>query len=205
MTLPLSTRPRDVLDVSRLPTYAFGSRSVISWGTLGFMVIEGALFVLLIVSYFYLRSRSPQWPLGAHPPALFWGTLNLAFLLVSSIPNQLAKRAAERLDLKAVRLWMSVCLVFGIAFIWIRVYEFRALNVWWDYNAYGSLVWVLLGFHTVHLLTDEVDSAVLAAVMFIGPLEESRFVDVSENSLYWYFVLGSWVPIYAVIYVAPRI
>jgi cytochrome c oxidase subunit III len=205
MTGPLSTRPRDVLDVSALPTYAFGSRSVISWGTLGFMVIEGALFVLLIVSYLYLRSRSTLWPLGAHPPVMFWGTLNLGLLLISSVPNQLAKRAAERLDLRAVRLWMVVCLLFGVAFIWIRVYEFRGLNVWWDYNAYGSLVWALLGFHTVHLLTDEVDSAVLAAVMFIGPLEESRFVDVSENSLYWYFVLGSWVPIYAVVYLAPRI
>jgi cytochrome c oxidase subunit I+III len=28
-------------------------------------------------------------------------------------------------------------------------------------------------------------------------------VDVSENALYWYFVVGSWLPIYAVIYLAP--
>lgn len=205
MSTSLGTRPRDVLDVSGLPTYAFGHRSIVSWGTLGFMVIEGTLFVLLIVSYLYLRSRSTVWPLGAHPPALFWGTLNLALLLLSAVPNQLAKRAAEKLDLRGVRIWMIVCLLFGVGFIWIRVYEFQSLNVWWDYNAYGSLVWVLLGSHTVHLLTDEMDSAVLAAVMFIGPLEERRFVDVSENSLYWYFVLASWVPIYAVIYLAPRL
>jgi cytochrome c oxidase subunit 3 len=205
MTSPMSARPRDVLDVSHLPTYAFGPRSIVSWGTIGFMVIEGTLFVLLIASYLYLRSHATDWPLGAHPPALFWGTVNLALLLLSAIPNQLAKRAAERLDLRGVRVWMVVCLLFGVAFVWIRVYEFQSLNVWWDTNAYGSLVWTLLGFHTVHLLTDEVDSSVLAAVMFLGPLEESRFVDVSENSLYWYFVLGSWVPIYAVIYLAPRI
>jgi len=29
-------------------------------------------------------------------------------------------------------------------------------------------------------------------------------VDVSENSIYWYFVVAMWVPLYAVIYIAPR-
>ena len=33
--------------------------------------------------------------------------------------------------------------------------------------------------------------------------ERPRFVDVSENALYWYFVVWSWLPIYAVVYGAP--
>ena len=48
-------------------------------------------------------------------------------------------------------------------------------------------------------------SPVLAAVMFCGRLDENRFVDVSENAMYWNFVVISWLPIYAVIYLAPRI
>ena len=48
-------------------------------------------------------------------------------------------------------------------------------------------------------------SAVLAVLMFTGPLEERRFVDVSENAMYWYFVVLSWLPIYALIYFAPRL
>jgi cytochrome c oxidase subunit I+III len=35
-------------------------------------------------------------------------------------------------------------------------------------------------------------------------MEGKRFVDVSENAVYWYFVVLSWLPIYAVIYGAPR-
>ena len=41
--------------------------------------------------------------------------------------------------------------------------------------------------------------------MFFGRVDEQRFVDVSENALYWYFVVISWLPIYAVIYLAPRV
>ncbi|HZA94736.1 MAG TPA: cytochrome C oxidase subunit III, partial [Burkholderiaceae bacterium] len=49
------------------------------------------------------------------------------------------------------------------------------------------------------------DTAVLAVLMHTGPIEGKRYVDVSENSLYWYFVVFSWLPIYAVIYLAPRL
>jgi len=100
---------------------------------------------------------------------------------------------------------MVVCLVFAAAFNVIRIFEFKTLNVWWDSNAYGSVTWTLLGVHTTHILTDFLDSAVLAVLMFTGPLEERRFVDVSENAMYWYFVVLSWLPIYALIYFAPRL
>ena len=86
----------------------------------------------------------------------------------------------------------------------MRVGEFTALNVRWDADAYGSVVFMLLGLHTLHLATDAFDTAVLTVLMFTGPIEGKRYVDVSENSLYWYFVVWSWLPIYAVLYWAPR-
>jgi heme/copper-type cytochrome/quinol oxidase subunit 3 len=196
---------RDALDVSRLPSFAFHHRSIVWWGTMGTIVIEGTMFALLIVAYLYLKGRSPHWPPGHFPPALLWGTLNAAVLLASTIPNHLTKRAAERLDLPSVRLWMSVALAFALAFNVIRIFEFRSLNVWFDDNAYGSVVWTLLGFHTAHIVTDFVESAVLLSLLFIGPIEESHLVDVSENSMYWDFVVVSWIPIYGVIYLVPRL
>jgi cytochrome c oxidase subunit I+III len=82
----------------------------------------------------------------------------------------------------------------------------HASLMYWDADAYGSVVWLLLGLHTTHLVTDVYDTVVLAAVLFFSrPLEGRRHVDVAENSLYWYFVVWSWLPIYAVIYLAPRL
>jgi cytochrome c oxidase subunit III len=129
----------------------------------------------------------------------------VVILLASCVPNQLAKKASEKFDLAATQLWMTVCIVFALAFNVVRFLEFGALNVRWDTNAYGSVVWTLLGFHTVHVLTDFLDSGVLAALLFVGPVDEHRFVDVSENAMYWYFVVLTWLPVYAVLYLAPRI
>ena len=195
----------NVVDVSDLPTFAFGHRSLVWWATAGLIAIEGMAFALACASYLYLKGRSPHWPPAVEPPELLWGTLNTVVLLVSLVPNELAKLAAERFDLAKVRLWLVAALVFALAFNIIRIFEFRGLNVWWDQNAYGSIVWLLLGLHTTHIVTDFLDSIVLAVLVFTGPLNERRFVDVSENAVYWYFVVAAWIPIYALIYFGPRV
>src|SRR4051812_21454336 len=109
-------QPR-TLDVSGLAPGAFGHRSILWWGTMGIMLIEGMAFAITIGAYFYLRTRAVHWP-PPHvlPPDLRWGTINTVILLASGIPNQLAKKAAERVDLSKVRLWLVVCRLFGIAF-----------------------------------------------------------------------------------------
>lgn len=194
----------DALDVRGLPTFGFGHRSPMWWATLGLIAIEGTVFALAIMTYFYLRSHASTWPMSRFPPDLMWGTLNTVIMIGSVVPNWLAKRAAEKLDLHGVRLWMTVCMVFAAAFLVVRAFEFGALNTRWDSNAYGSAVWMLMGLHTTHLITDFYDSGVLTVLMFTGPLEGKRFVDVSENAAYWYFVVLSWLPIYAVVYWGAR-
>ena len=196
--------PGALLDVSALPSYGFSHRSLMWWGTQGLMAIEGTVFALTVVSYFYLQSHASRWPPNGAPPALLWGTLTTALLLASALPNHWTKQVAERLDLKRVRIGLVVCTAFSLAILAVRVGEFTALNVRWDADAYGSVVYMLLGLHTVHLATDAFDTAVLMVLMFTGPIEGKRYVDVSENSLYWYFVVFSWLPIYAVLYWAPR-
>jgi cytochrome c oxidase subunit III len=198
----VSTRP--VIDVSGLPTYAFGHRSLMWWGTLGMIAIEGSVFAIALVVYYYLRGLSIEWPIASAPPELRWGTVMTLLLLVSGIPNQLVKKAAQKEDLAKVRLWLTVVLAFGVATLAVRVAEFPALNTHWQWNAYGSIVYALIVLHTVHLLTDFVDTVVLEVLMLRGPRTGRRYVDVSENADYWWFVVIAWLPIYFTVYLVPR-
>ncbi|MFC4278031.1 cytochrome c oxidase subunit 3 [Achromobacter aloeverae] len=192
------------LDVRTLPSFGFGHRSIIWWATIGLMLIESTVFALAVLTYFYLRGLAAQWPTSAEPPDLTWGTVNTLVLLASLWPAHLAKAAAERCDRRAAARWMDACMAFTLAFLAIRWLEFMHLNISWSSNAYGSILWFLLGLHTTHLVTDAIDSAVLTVLLHTGPFEGRRHVDVSENAVYWYFVVASWIPIYAVIYLAPR-
>lgn len=201
---PLTIRRRE-LNVSGLPTVVFSHRSLIWWGTIGLMAIEGTMFAIVVVSYFYLRTRVNDWPPGISPPNILFGAINTAIFVLSIGPNQWIKKVAEKGDLGKVRLGLLVIVAVGVVNLVLRYFEFQSLNCQWDANAYASVVWTLLGLHTVHLLTDWFDTCVLTTIFFTGPIDGKRFMDASENSDYWYFVVFTWLPIWFVIYFAPRL
>jgi heme/copper-type cytochrome/quinol oxidase subunit 3 len=175
------------------------------WGTLGFMTLEGAGFALAGGTYLYLAFLNPQWPLADKPPDLLWSGLLTGLLLLSAWPNQILKRNAKTEDLGKVRRDLVVMSLVAVVVLVLRGFEFTTLNVRWDQNAYGSIVWVLLGLHTTHILTDAIDTFVLTALMFTKHARGKRFSDAEDNAIYWDFVVVTWLPIYGLIYWASRV
>ena len=197
---------RPAADLSDLPTFAHGPRSPTWWGTLGFVALEGTAFALAAGSYLYLYFLSPEWPLSAPPPNHWPGTIVTLLLLASLVPNHILNRHAKECALGPVRGGMVVMSILGIAPLIVRWFEFPALNIYWDTNAYGSMTWVVLGLHTTHLITDVGDTLVLAALMFTRHGNSGRrFADVGDNCFYWDFVVLTWIPIYLLIYWLPRL
>jgi heme/copper-type cytochrome/quinol oxidase subunit 3 len=197
---------RVAADLSGLPTYSFTHRSLMWWGTLGFIAIETSGFGLAIAVYLYLTQKAQAWPPDSPSPDLLPGTVLTVLLLLSLIPNQLIKRWAQAEDVTKTRLGLVLMCIAGLLPLIVRVFEFRALNVSWDTDAYGSIVWTLLGLHTTHLATDVVDTFVLTALMFTGHGHEGRrFSDVDDNGFYWDFVVISWLPVYFILYWFPRL
>ena len=191
------------LDISGLPNVIFGHRTILWWATMGLALVEGSFFVMLVVAYFFLRGRVVDWPPGVLPPYHLWATINTILFAVSLVPNHLAKKAAVAGNLRKLQKLLVVLAAFGLATLLVRIWEFPSLNVGWNSNAYGSLVWGILVFHTAHLLTDWVDTLVLTALMHTKYVEGKRFMDCYENSDYWYFVVLLWIPVYIVVYWVP--
>ncbi len=199
-------KERVVLDCSRLPLHGSGSASLSWWGNLGYMLIEGSGFALVIAVYFYLESIASEWPLGAHPPDFGPGSWIAVLLVASLVPNLLLSRWAKAGELRKVRAGIVFIALLGAGLLALRGFEFRALNVSWDSNAYGSVVWLLLGLHTAHLLTDVIEWFVLGTLMFSRHGDNKRrFGDVQDNTLYWSFVVISWLLVYACLYLVPRL
>jgi heme/copper-type cytochrome/quinol oxidase subunit 3 len=199
-------KPRFTGDLAALPAHAFGHKSATWWGIMAFFLIEGAAFLLAIGAYFFLMNQEQAWPPPPFlPPDLLAGTLFTILLLLSEIPNTLVKLAAEKGQLRRLRRLLPVVCGIGLVLLVLRGFEFASLNVLWYDNAYGSIVWTLLVLHATHIGTDCFDTAVLTALMFTRHgMEGRRFVDVSENALYWRFVWLAWLPIYLLIYWLPR-
>lgn len=196
---------RIVGDLSKLPDSGFGPRTPIWWGVLCFILIEGGAFALAAGSYFFLMSHTRPWPPAAYPPSLTAGLLLTALMLLSEIPNALTRRAARAQKERPAQIGLIVASLIGVLLLALRFWEFHSLNIRWDDNAYGSIVWALLLLHTTHLITDWADTVILAIFTFTNEVDTDRFSDVADNCLYWHFVVIAWLPIYAIIYWVPRL
>jgi len=195
-----------VLNLSKLPAHGLGTASLTWWGTLAFMVIEGTGFALSIVVYLYLMSLAPHWPLNAPPPDLLPGTALTALLIASLLPNVLIARWTRQQNLAKVRIGLVIMSLLGVAPLIVRIFEFPAMHISWDQNAYGSIVWVMLGLHTTHIITDLIDTVVLTCLMFSRHGDNPRrYGDVSDNAMYWNFVVAAWLPMYICLYWVPRL
>jgi heme/copper-type cytochrome/quinol oxidase subunit 3 len=204
--MSMLAKTRVVADLSELPLHGMGLASPTWWGTMAFMLIEGTGFALVIGVYLYLASLASVWPLSAPLPSLGPGTVLTLLLLVSLVPNVMLARWAGQGELHKVRIGLVVMSVLGAVPLVLRWFEFPALHVSWDSNAYGSITWTMLGLHTTHLITDVADTVVLGALMFTRHgANRRRFGDVQDNAMYWTFVVLTWLPIYACLYWVPRL
>lgn len=206
MTTPAIEPQQSLGDVADLPTVTFGHRSLMWWGTLGFMVIEGWTLALIAAMYFYLRQNFHTWPpLNTPQPSLAIPTINLGLMIVSVVPVYLASRAARRLDISGIKLWLLLSSLISIPIPILRWYELWALNVRWDSNAYGTAAWTIVGTHATLLLLDVADTIGLTLFFWLKRLPVKTFSDVTDNSFYWYFMVLIWVPLYLIAYVSPYV
>src|SRR3954464_5073344 len=115
--------PRSVIDLSGLPTYAFGPRVTTWWGTFSFCLLEGTGFALGIGGYLYLAVTKADWANSALPLDLLWSGIFTIVLLLSALPNFIIHRAAIKENLRAVRVLLVVMSAIGLLLIGLRVLE----------------------------------------------------------------------------------
>lgn len=196
---------RPVLDVSTLPTEAFGNRDLMWWGTVGFMVIEGFTLVLAAVSWLYLRQNFDAWPPeGILLPERVVPSLHVVWMLLSLPMVRQLDRAARAHDLARVRRWLTVATLFCIVSTLTRAWEItRSLNVRWDANAYGSVQWLILGAHGTLLAVQLAETFGMAAIFWRGPVETKHFSDSADVAFYWLFIVLGWIPLYVLCFLSP--
>ena len=196
---------RRTLDVSGLPEVVFGAKDINWWGTLGFMVIEGTTLAVVSAVYLYLRQNFAAWP-PEHValPDVVVPTVTTILLLVQMVPMWLAGKAARRRDFGATGRWLLAATLLGLVTLVARGFEFDALNVRWDRNAYGSAAWGVLGFHSTLLLVDVAETGVMAALFLVGRAEEKHLSDASDAAFYQYFLSLVYVPLWVLLFLSPR-
>lgn len=212
----IDAQGRRVLDVSGLPTSAEGPRAPVWWGNALLMFIETTTIVLLLISYFYIRRNFTEWPPPQsstippiyHPvPDLPIPTCELVVILASCLAMFWTAQAARREDAPRVKVGLFVMVIVSLALTLLRFMELRQphLKFAWDQNAYGSIIWTILGLHLTYLLAGLAEFFIMWLWVLRHNLDPKHGLDVTLAAAYWYWVAATWVACYLTVYVGARV
>jgi cytochrome c oxidase subunit I+III len=169
-----------------------------------FVVIEGVAIGSLLVSYYYLRLGAPAWPpTGIEPPPLALPALALALLLGSVVPVAMAERAARRGRLDAPTRLLPVAAAGVLGYGVLTTLELVRHPFRWWANAYGSVVFTISGYQVLHAIVLVLFGAAVWASWRRGVAARRERAALEALALYWYFVAGVSIPVFATVELAP--
>lgn len=194
------------LDISHLPDFSISSEAPLWWGQLLLTFIEGTMFAILIAMYFYYRLRVDTWPPpGTQLPPVLLPGIGVGLLLVSCLGSYRASEAAKRDDRWSMIAWLVFNLAFAVAAMVVRGFTWASLNFTQASDIHGSLVWTILGLHSLDAVADILFTVVLLIILLLGRHGPDTRLGVHVDSVVWYFVVLIWIPLYVVVFWGPRL
>ena len=153
-------------------------------------------FMALVSAYIVRKGASGEWE-SIPVPSILW--VNTAMLLASSFTLSRARKVFLRGDTAGFKRWWGITTVLGFLFLLGQLVAWRQLvgdGVYLASNPSSSFFYVFTAAHGLHLLGGVIALAVI-------PLAKGRRIArktaISVAGLYWQFMDGLWVFLFAIL------
>lgn len=157
------------------------------------------------------------WPLLNTPdPVLYpapkdiinpWGLplLNTVLLVSSSVTLTLAHHALNKGQRGALKAWLGLTVVLGIAFLGFQaeeyIHAYKELGLTLGSGVYGATFFMLTGFHGAHVTIGTLILLVMLVRIVRGHFNAEHQFGFQAASWYWHFVDAVWLALFLFVYV----
>ncbi len=156
---------------------------------------------------------SGQWPnfgpAGIVPPfetiGPFWlPTINTILLLTSGLTLTFSHHALRASKRGSSIFWLLLTVVLGFTFLYFQAVEYghaySDLNLRFDSGIYGSLFYMLTGFHGFHVLLGATILTIILLRLVSGHFTAEHHFGFEGAAWYWHFVDVVWLGLYLFVY-----
>lgn len=186
-----------------LPVGSKGRLSSGWWGMITVIATEAALFAYLLFSYFYIASQNGgAWPPGG-PPKLDLAIPGTVVLMLGSVTMWWGEKGIRAGKRSQLLIGLGASVLLGLAFVVLEGIEWSRKDFTPATHAYGSLYFVVTGFHLTHVLVGMLMLVMLFVWTLLGYFGVRRHSTVAIAVMYWHFVTVVWVAVFLTFYVSP--
>ena len=186
-----------------------------------FLVTEIMFFGGLFMAYLVYRWQSPMgFQEASHHLDIFWGALNTALLIISSLTMALAVRAAQTSQPAMTQVkWLVATMILGTGFLGIKVIEYTdkfthhlvpGPNFQWTglypkpAEQFYSLYFAMTGLHALHMIIGIGIMLVITWMAWRKTFDTEYYTPVEVAGLYWHFVDIVWIFLFPLLYLIGR-
>ncbi|CAN5895730.1 heme-copper oxidase subunit III [soil metagenome] len=160
---------------------------------------EVMFFAGLFAAWFTLKANTEPWPGEGVHLGVTLGAIFTLVLVASSFTIHLAERSAAQNNLSGVIRWLVITLALGALFLANQAFEWSNLEFEMSDHAFGSLFYLMTGFHGLHVAGGLGAMALLLTFMRrSGRVEHGALESISY---YWHFVDVVWVLLFITIFI----
>jgi cytochrome c oxidase subunit 3 len=174
--------------------------SPLSVGVVVWLASELMFFSGLFAGYFTLRASTRPWPPDGVELATGRTALATLVLIVSSLSMHFAVGAALRGDRTRSVRWLGVTALLGVIFLSNQAWEYAGASFRISSHAYGSMFYLMTGFHGLHVIGGLLFMGAVAATISGRTSRAPVAPTVEVCAYYWHFVDVVWVAMFATIY-----
>ena len=192
--------------MQRLPTQSACAESPGWWGTAILLLVDASLYGSLLFAYFYLWLEALVWPpSGRAPPAAGWPLAAALLVVAALIAVEQARRRNRAGDAAGSRRALALALALALVHLFAQWSALRAYGQPPQSHAHASLVYVVAGYHALHVAT----AAAMAAFVWMrsrrGLADSARDRDFRICSLFWRYAAGVTLTGLLLIHGFPRV
>jgi cytochrome c oxidase subunit 3 len=135
----------------------------------------------------------------------FWlPTINTALLLSSGVTLTISHHALRENHRGKAKFWLFATIVLGFVFVACQateyIHAYTELNLKFTSGAYGSLFFLLTGFHGFHVLLGATMLTVILIRLMKGHFTADHHFGFEGAAWYWHFVDVVWLGLYLFVY-----
>nr|AOY36426.1 cytochrome c oxidase subunit 3 [Chrysis angustula] len=198
-------------DVIRESTFQGFHNSIvmngIKMGMILFNIFELFFFFSFFWAFFHM-SLSPSMEIGMlWPPKgielfnpFLIPLLNTLILLSSGVTLTVSHFGLLKGNKYFMELYLKYSIYLGVIFSMFQMYEYFNASFTISDSVYGSLFFLLTGFHGLHVLIGTIFLMVMLFRMESDHFSKTHHVGFEASSWYWHFVDVIWLFLFLIIY-----
>lgn len=176
-------------------------RSTHVLGVLLIAVADAMVLAALLATYFAIKNGSGSWPPSKVSVDTYIPTVITITAVLSMFSVQWGSFCVRRNDQRNAAVGLGLTFIFGLAMVNAEWLSFSRTGFGFDDHAYGTLYYLLIGFHMVHVLVATALLVLVSVRALAGHFSSDDHEPVRALTMFWNYTNVVWFAVVTALFI----